>query len=121
MGLGDHQLSTPDIDLELVEAIEQEISDELFGVEQIEEDYDDDEALPITEEARIELHIGHDIIVDGKVWKPYIKAGDKALPGENDLMLTHRVQQITVNTWLNHAATIRMLAKIESDNNKPSR
>lgn len=68
-----------------------------------------DEGLPITANAFCELQIGHDIIVGGRPVRIYVKWGDNALPGETDLDHTGRVQEITLNTYLNHATQTRAL------------
>lgn len=76
---------------------------------------DDDEGLPITTNAHCELHIGHDIIVNGRPVRIYVKWGDNALPGETDLDHTMRVEEITLNTYLNHATQTRLLIERQTE------
>lgn len=105
---------------DVVDDIAKDIDDQIDALTDLDSDEDED-ALPITENAYCELHIGHDIIVNGGVYKIYAKWGDRALPGENDLLHVGRVQEIAANTYLNWAARVRAIAASENTTNKPSR
>ena len=72
-------------------------------------DAPEDEGIPITENAMCELHIGHDIIVNGRPIRIYVKYGDNAFPGESDIEHVGRVQEILINTYLNHTAHTRAI------------